>query len=421
VPVWHDLTRQLVNDDRLVVLGVTQEQHAARCRLFAQWKRFGWPILHDPINVLESSAVPIVVAVDEQGVVRSTRPRPESLEKEFVDRTFDDDATAGATPERYGPVHPPLFGALQSAARASNSADDWRSFGDSLILWGGPKRLNDAIDAYTAATRADPRDRRAFFRLGVALRQRYDSAARQRDDFQAAVENWGRALALDPNQYIWRRRIQQYGPRLDKPYPFYDWVPEAERAIRERGESPVELPVRPDGAEIAKPAKGFGAPRAATEPDPAGEVARIEHGRVTAEITVVPRAVAPGQTARIHVVCRVDSQSGRVHWNNEADPLRLWLDPPNDWVVSQRLLSAPLPEPAVSEENRRIEFEVKAPATASAMGTISGYALFHVCDDAGGACRFARLDVTVEVPVAVPVGRRQAKSAPPSKNASQGR
>jgi hypothetical protein len=120
-------------------------------------------------------------------------------------------------------------------------------------------------------------------------------------------------------------------------------------------------------------------------------------------------------------VCRVDSQSGRIHWNNEADPLRLWLDPPNDWVVSQRLLSAPLPEPAVSEENRRIEFEVKAPATASAMGTISGYALFHVCDDAGGACRFARLDVTVEVPVAVPVGRRQAKSASPSKNASQGR
>ena len=49
--------------------------------------------------------------------------------------------------------------------------------------------------------------------------------------------------------------------------------------------------------------------------------------------------------------------------------------------------------------DRRIEFEVKAPASASAMRTISGYALFHVCDDMGGACRFARLDVTVEVPV----------------------
>ena len=136
--------------------------------------------------------------------------------------------------------------------------------GDGLILWGGPKRLNDAIEAYTAATRADPQDRRALFRLGVALRQRYESAARQRNDFQAAVENWGRALELDPNQYIWRRRIQQYGPRLDKPYPFYDWVPEAERAIRELGQTPIELPVRPDGAEIAKPMKGFAAPQIAT-------------------------------------------------------------------------------------------------------------------------------------------------------------
>lgn len=392
-----------MNDSRLVVLGITQEQHPERCRLFAQWKQFDWPILHDPINVLESSAVPIVVAVDEQGVVRSTRPRPQTLEKEFLDKTFPDDATAGATLERYGPVHPPAFATLQSAARASNSADAWRSLGDSLILWGGPKRLNDAINAYMAAIRADPHDRRAFFRLGVALRQRYESAARQNDDFQAAVENWGRALELDPNQYIWRRRIQQYGPRLDKPYPFYDWVPEAERAIRKRGESPVELPVRPVGAEFAKPAKVFESPKTATEPDPTGVVARIEPGCVTAEVTVVPGAVAPGQTARVHVVCRVDSQLGKIHWNNEADPLRLWLDPPEDWAISERLLWVPLPEPAVSEENRRLEFEVKLPVNASRMGTISGYALFHVCDDTG-ACRFARLDLTVEVPVAVPVG-----------------
>ncbi len=52
------------------MLGVTQEQHADRCRLFAQWKQFGWPILHDPINLLEAPAVPIVVAIDEHGIVR---------------------------------------------------------------------------------------------------------------------------------------------------------------------------------------------------------------------------------------------------------------------------------------------------------------------------------------------------------------
>lgn len=55
------------------------------------------------------------------------------------------------------------------------------------------------------------------FRLGVAYRARYDSLLRQPGDFRKAVEHWERALALDANQYIWRRRIQQYGPRFDKP------------------------------------------------------------------------------------------------------------------------------------------------------------------------------------------------------------
>ena len=76
VPVWHEATREWVKQGRLVLLGVTQEQHADRCRLFAQWKRFDWPILHDPINLLEAPAVPIVVAIDEHGIVRAIRPRP---------------------------------------------------------------------------------------------------------------------------------------------------------------------------------------------------------------------------------------------------------------------------------------------------------------------------------------------------------
>ena len=404
MPVWHDSTKQLVKDGKLVILGITQEQHPERCRLFAQWHRFNWPILHDPLNLLESSAVPIVVAVDEYGIVRSTRLRPESIEREIVNQTFADDAASAAQPERYGPVPSLAFETLQSVAQATNSADAWLELGDSLILWGGPKRLPDAIDAYTAATRVDPQDGRAFFRLGVALRQRYESALRHENDFQAAVVNWGRALELDPNQYIWRRRIQQYGPRLDKPYPFYDWVREAERAIRERGETPVELPVRPYGAEIAEPSKAFDVPQVATAPDPAGKVARIEPGQITAEVTIVPRAVVPGHTVRVHVVYRLDAQFGKVHWNNESDLLRLWLDPPVGWAVSERLLSASLPEPAVSKEDRRIEFEVKAPATASADGTIRGYALFHVCDDRGGTCRFARLDMIIEVPIAAPTG-----------------
>ena len=72
---------------------------------------------------------------------------------------------------------------------------------------------------------------RLHFRLGVAYRKWFD----EKKDiafFDQAVEQWGKALAMQPNQYIWRRRIQQYGPRLIKPYPFYDWV---EAATNRRG------------------------------------------------------------------------------------------------------------------------------------------------------------------------------------------
>jgi hypothetical protein len=97
-------------------------------------------------------------------------------------------------------------------------------------------------------------------------------------------------------------------------------------------------------------------------------------------------------------VFRVEEKGG-VHWNNEAEPLRLWLDPPAGWEVTERLLAAAAPKAAVSAEARRLEFEVKAPATARGAGRLAGYAVFHVCDARGGTCRFVRVEVAVEVPV----------------------
>ena len=87
----------------------------------------------------------------------------------------------------------------------------------------GPGRLHSKRPS------VDPKNAPVQFRLGVCYRRRYESQQRQPGDFQAAIDSWSRALDLDPNQYIWRRRIQQYGPRLDKPYAFYDWVNEAEK------------------------------------------------------------------------------------------------------------------------------------------------------------------------------------------------
>jgi tetratricopeptide (TPR) repeat protein len=314
VPVWHEATRAWVKQGRLAVLGVTQEQHADRCRLFAQWKRFDWPILHDPINLLEAPAVPIVVAIDEHGIVRATRPRPETLAAEFLDKTFADDAPAGP-PRATGP---PDSEALLRHATASPSADAWRSAGDALTIWGGTGRIDDAIAAYSHALQFDPSDKNALFRLGVAHRLRHESVGRRPGDFQATIDAWGRALELDPNQYIWRRRIEQYGPRLAKPYAFYDWVAQAKADISRRGEVPIPLVVEPYGSELAGPVHDVLAEqKALVEPDPKGQVLRDATHIIDAEVGVVPSRVSPGGAARVHLTFRPNA-AHKGHWNNES-------------------------------------------------------------------------------------------------------
>jgi tetratricopeptide (TPR) repeat protein len=404
VPVWHEATARWVREGKLVVLGVAQEQHPDRCRLFAQWKGFDWPILHDPIDILELYGVPELVAIDEYGIVRSGGPKLERFEADFLNKRFADDAgpapDAPLTPSLVPGTGQPNFDALTRQARAKPSAAAWRQLGDALALWGGLDKVDAAIAAYGQAVRHEPGDGAAWFRLGVCYRRRYDSPQRQSDDFQTAVESWGKALPLDPNWYIWRRRIQQYGPRLDKPYAFYDWVEEAEKDIRRRGEQPVALPVRPGGAEIAQPLKALPKPaRILDAPDPTGKVERDRQGWVQAEVTVVPARVRPGQPARVHVVLRLDPKQ-KAHWNNEAGPLRFWIDPPPGWQVAERLLTASPGSGAVSAEDRALDFEVKVPTAASGQMQLSAYACYYACESAQGKCRFLRLDVPVTIHLA---------------------
>lgn len=397
MPVWHDLTKQWVKDGQLVLLGVTQEQHPERCRLFAQWKQFGWPILHDPINVLESNVVPIILALDEHGIVRSTRPNLKSFEVDFLNKSFADDVAANK-PESPTPSYPPKFEDLKAASEKVKSAAAWRRYGDALALWGDEKQLPAAVTAYREAVKLDPNDGAAWFRLGVCLRRRFETMAREADDFQGAVEAWGTALDLDPNQYIWRRRIQQYGPRLDKPYPFYDWVAESEAAIRKRGETPVVLPVRPDGAEVAQPTKSFAVQKEVPQnPDPKGRINR-DRGSVVCEIVVVPATVVPGQSVRVHLTFRLSPKSAD-HWNNEAEPLRVWVDSPDGIAISARPVEADKPKMATSGEDRTVGFEIQIPTGASGTIRVPAYALYHLCDDQGGECRFLRLDVNLELKV----------------------
>jgi len=113
---------------------------------------------------------------------------------------------------------------------------------------------------------------------------------------------------------------------------------------------------------------------------------------------VAPARIKPGQAVRVHVVLRPDPKQ-QAHWNNEAEPLRLWVNPPAGWQVSERLLVAPAMREAVSVEERALEFEIRAPKEAREKARIGAYALYNVCDDKGGQCRFLRLDIPIELQV----------------------
>lgn len=377
----------------LVLLGITQEQHPERCRLFAQWQQFEWPILHDPINVIGSRAVPITIAIDEHGIVRSTRPQSNRFEEQFLNKNFPAPAETSAQPE----PSPPSIDKLLASAKKNTSAAGWKRVGDAAVLWGGESNLNLAIKSYSAALKLEPKDPASHFRLGVALRMRYESKHRKAADFKQAINSWGRALDLDPNQYIYRRRIQQYGPRLAKPYSFYDWVAQAKQEITARGETPIALPVEPSGAELARPQRKFSsADETGKSPDPQGRIARDKDRLIQVAAVTVPARIRAGQAARIHLELR---PSANAHWNNEAEPLQVWVDAPQGWEVARNLLSAAQPDKPESRETRAIEFEIKSPTDAKSNGQVSGYALYYVCEDAGGRCFYLRQDFEVTVPI----------------------
>ena len=394
MPGWHEATKELQDGGEIQMVGIIQEQHPDRAALFMQWKEMGWPIMVDSYNLLEAPYVPITLAIDEHGVVQQTlRPLQDIgvLDADFLESTFD--AVTSQTPAQ---ATRPDLAALERRAE-SGSADDWLAYGNALATWGGEGRTSGAIEAFGRVVETDPDNGWAHFRKGVAHRARYDSPARSPDDFQRAVDHWSTALALDPNQYIWRRRIQQYGPRLDKPYPFYDWVVRAREEVRARGEEPVRLAVEPRGAEFAEPSESFEARAdAVTEPDPMGRVIRDQGDFVDLETTAVPSAVGRGEVARFHLVFR-PIQAKKAHWNNEAEEMVLWVNPPRGWQVESRMLTHPLPPELVSQEDRTIEVEVRTPERSlRRTATIPAYALYYVCEDVNGICMYRRQDIELE-------------------------
>lgn len=362
-----------------------------------QWQEIDWPLLWDPFNLLEFPVVPVTYLLDPYGKVLLVQPLLDRVE-DILDRIADLPARTGESPDT-GQTPSESTPGTGEAPVADADPQTWSDHAVSLALWGATDRIDEAVNAGARAVDGSEYPVH-WFRRGVVLRMRYDSEFRQTGDFADAVNAWTRALDADPNQYIWRRRLQQYGPRLAKPYPFYNWVPQARKDIQSRGENPIELVVEPHGAEYAQPASEVqteGSADKATEPDPETRVQADNRGLIEVETVVIPSAPRPGDSARIHLILTPD-HTRHAHWNNEAGYSELWVDPPPGWEIDGNHQHLPVGTGDVSDETRHLELEVAVPDTAETE-TLNGHLLYYVCEGAAGVCVYLRQNLEILIPI----------------------
>ncbi len=312
----------------------------------------------------------MVVAVNEQGVVVSHR-----ASHDFVNKWLAGDVNV-TLKEDWKP--------------AASKLPDIHAQYDPTDLEG----LNKIIASFEETRATSEKFPALHFELGVFYRSRFELTGDVKD-FQNSIDSWTTAREQNPNQYIYRRRIEQYGARLEKPYPFYDWVDQAITEIRERGEQPVELKVPIGGAEIAGRARQFQANDWSIDWEKAVEINADEADLLQIQAVAVPTKVRPGTSTRIHVLALPGEDA---KWNNETEPATFVLKPNDQVELSDPRAVHEQPKEAETTETRQFEFEVLLKKGATEPVTVEGAVLTNICIDSSGVCTYLRkpFKVTIE-------------------------
>lgn len=365
MPGWHARTKDLVAEGQLQVYGIAPEQYGDRMALFLQWKELNFPVLMDPLNVLGVKAVPITLLVDQHGVIRYRNPKAKDL-KAFLETDY---------PEEKRKSSPPLSPQVQKALQALQSEDIEKV--DSALRHL-PLRSSSKESATTA------------FQAGVLSRWIYDHGGSPQS-FQTAVEYWQKALTQTPSQYIWRRRIQQYGPRLDKPYPFYDWVRTARQAIKSRGEVPITLQVEPSGSEVALPQrKNEPLKQSHQHPDPQNKLPSTDQ-LLNVVTTLIPHTDDPDK-GRLHLRL---TPTQKAHWTSDAQEVQLWLQPKDGKPI---FLSDTVTFLEPNQESSSQYRTLEADLTPSQLQGGAKLVLFYsLCEEENAICRFLKTELEPEL------------------------
>jgi len=356
VPGWHKQTKKIVDEGKLSIAGIVQEQHPDRAVLYMQWQQMNWPVLSDPFNDLGILVVPITLLIDEHGIIRYRNPKQNELEK-FLVTEYSDDAKKQ----------------------------------DVELLPKNISKLKKLVS--NKKTMGE-----VHFRLGVAYRMRFDSEKAEASDFENAVIHWRKALELNPNQYIWRRRIQQYGPRLDKPYSFYDWIAQARKDISKRGEIPSSLVAEPSGAEYAIPERSrkkfkIRKDSKLKHPDPENKVLQDTEGLISNRVVIVSSTNKKQSVVRVHLT--LEPVEGTT-WTNDAGNVSFHINP--ELGVAIKDIKIPeLPKLASSKETRVIEFELHNTGNKKRPKKIKGSVFYYVCTKIDNTCQYLRQDIDIVI------------------------